>query len=882
MKNTIKYLLFTILFFNIVPLVAQEESFTLLDSVEHKFSTQLSMFPQEKIYVQIDKSYYIAGEDIWFRAHLVNALLNLPDTTSRYIYSELINPIDSVISRVKIRPQDGAYNGHISLAEDLPEGEYLLRFYTRFQEGLGDNYFFKRIVKVGDPLGALYRTNASFEYEDNGNKIKLELRITDTETDKLIKPNKISITDNRGIKELKADEDNVIKVSIDGSEFKRNKAILLEYDYSGKFHKQFINVPLPDDYEVTLLPEGGALPLGSKGRIAFKALNSQGLGEDITGAIVSEKGDTLSYVESKHKGMGFFMFQSDNATDNYSFVCKNKNGLEKKYNLPKPISNTVSLNAQWQRDRLFISVVKSTDIPQNKELFLILQCRGVVLNASEWDNTKEFLIFPKDILPSGVIQILLVDSEMNPLSERLIFSVNPISFANITFSTDKQNYAKREKVNASFNLLDIEGNPAMANVSVSVTDDNDVKPDTCVNILSALLLTSELKGNIESPAYYFSNINYETASYLDILMMTQGWSRYDVSKILKGNYDRPKSFLELGPEISGTVKGGLMMNKPAANYPITLISNQGGIFDSSISDGNGRFRFNGFEMPDSITYIVQGQTKKGGSRVELTLDPETFPAARFSIPFLPLQEDNSDFEDYLEKADQQFVMANGMRMIYLKDVEVTAKAKPKPRKSTFSSPMNPRFTLEEIESFHAIDIFSVLSRFAGVMVTGKSVSIRGGGTPLVLLDGLEIDMDFVQNIDILDVDEIEVVKDGTAAIFGLRGSNGVILIATKRGDGVVERHKEIFNVKRITPLGYQTTKEFYSPQYETRQQRESANPDLRTTIYWNPSVKSEEGGKSDFSFYTSDASSTTYSVVIEGVTSNGLLIHTIKEISRKD
>lgn len=126
-----------------------------------------------------------------------------------------------------------------------------------------------------------------------------------------------------------------------------------------------------------------------------------------------------------------------------------------------------------------------------------------------------------------------------------------------------------------------------------------------------------------------------------------------------------------------------------------------------------------------------------------------------------------------------------------------------------------------------------------------------------------------------------VVKDAGAAIFGSRGGNGVIMITTKQGDGGSSSSRHLLNVKTLSPLGYQVSKEFYSPKYKTRQQKESTAPDMRTTVYWNPNVKVKLGEHAKLGFYTSDASS-EYSVVIEGLTANGLLIHAVKKISRMD
>ncbi|MFV0505377.1 MAG: TonB-dependent receptor plug domain-containing protein [Bacteroidales bacterium] len=878
--NIKRGLLLIVLLVLVNALSAQVKVSGLLDSVEYRFSKQASLYPQEKIYVQIDKSFYITGEYIWFRAHLVDAMSNIPDTTSRYIYAELINPLDSVVVRVKVRPQDGAYSGYIPLAEELPEGDYQLQFYTRFMEGLGSEYFFKRALKIGDPLGALYRTEASFEYRDNNKKIDVELRFFALENGESVKPDKIQISDNKGVRTHRQNEDGTVRTSINTPTEKINRVIYVEYDVAGKFHKQFIHIPFPDDFEVSFLPEGGNLPAGVMNCMAFKALNSEGLGEDISGVVVNNNGDTIVDFKSQHRGMGQFLLLFNNTSDKYTAICRNKKGVEKRYELPSADLSCATLRTQQQKDHLYIAVNKSIDVGIDEQFYLIIQSKGVLLYAAEWDNSKELVMLEKDILPSGVIQILLADKELNILSERLFFNVNKINLAKMNFSSDKENYDRRQKINASISLSDIKGEPGIANFSVSITDDNDISPDTCVNILSSLLLTSDLRGYIEAPAYYFSDSSLRVRSDLDLLMMTQGWSRYDIPKVLKGIYDVPKSYLELSQEISGALKGGLLSNKLSAGYPVSLIATQAGLFGTTTTNEHGHFCFRNFEMPDSIKYVVQGQTRKGGKGVELIVNPETFPEAKYSLPFSPLSH-HKDFGNFLQKADRQFELVNGVRMIYLKGVEVSAKKTDEKGRSTYSSAMNPRFTEDEIEQMHARSMLQILSRFAGVMVTGNNISIRGGGAPLILLDDIEIDVDLLESIPVESVDEVEIVKDAGAAIFGSRGGNGVIMVSTKEGEGIATLSRSALNIKNISPLGYQRAKDFYSPQYQTVQQRARAVPDMRTTIYWNPSLKTADDGSVDFSFYSSDASS-KYSVVIEGVTSKGLLIHSVESIYRTD
>lgn len=135
--------LFLILIMLVHSISAQEPAI-VSDSVELLLRQQLIAFPQEKLYVQTDKSGYLSGERIWFRAHMVDALTHRPVFISRYIYVELINPLDDLVKRVKIRPDStGAYSGYIDLEDDLVQGAYTLRAYTQFMRNMDEDFFFR-------------------------------------------------------------------------------------------------------------------------------------------------------------------------------------------------------------------------------------------------------------------------------------------------------------------------------------------------------------------------------------------------------------------------------------------------------------------------------------------------------------------------------------------------------------------------------------------------------------------------------------------------------------------------------------------------------------------------------------------------------------------
>lgn len=788
------------------PFAALAEGNAFLDSVVNSFARQMMLYPQEKIYAQSDKPHYMAGEDVWFRVYLTDAMSHKLDTTSRYVYAELISPADSsVVRRAKIRPVEGAYHGHISLPAELPEGAYQLRFYTRFMESLGDSYFFKRHITVTHPYHPVRRPDAQGEDE--------------------------------------------------------------------------AQAPDKSDYDVAFFPEGGGIPIQTATRIAFKALNTDGLGEDVAGVVMTEKGDTVTTFRSQHLGMGAFMMYS-NAGEKYHAVCRSGKGVEKRFELPPASPSHVSLKTKWLKERLYIDVSGTPSVDMPTPLYVIAHCRGSIGYMEQWDGAKDHIVMSRRDLPSGVTQILLVDADATPISERLVFNINEANLAKVSFSTDKPAYSRRERVAASLALTDAAGQPLQGSLSVSVTDDRDVQPDARVNILSTLLLTSDLRGHVEDPAYYFREKSAKAAANLDVLMMTQGWRRYSIENMLKGAPDKPTSYIELGATVSGTVKGGLLMNKPAASYPVSILSLRHFLLQQAITDGDGRFTFNMPEMQDSIQYVVQGNTKKGGEHVELFVDPEVFPKVPAAPPHALRTGSAGVSDGYLKKAEQKYTLESGLRMVNLEDVEVRA-ARPKKGKSKYSSPFNIRVSAGEIEKMYTQDVLSVLRRMAGVMIFGDRISIQGAGsTPLIYVDEVEVDVEMLRDLPVEVIDEIEVVKSAQAAIFGSRGGNGVILVTTKSGFEQKLRSAVKFNIKAVTPLGYQVAKEFYSPRYETQAQRDSAAPDLRTTVYWNPNVAVQSDGKAEVAFYAADAPQ-SYSVVIEGVAADGQLVYAVEKIAGK-
>lgn len=846
---------------------------SLSDSVTMLFSHQLKMFPQEKIYLHTDKSYYVAGEKIWFRAHLADAAVHVPAAVSRYVYVELIDPLDSVLVRVKIRPENGSYYGYIAIPEDSPDGSYEMRAYTSFMRSIGEDYFCTKSIRIGHPQSRSVLTDTKFEFESD-KKVSAEFRFLNPDLS-AFKPETITVRVNNGKPmSLKADEGGRTGITFHLPADSKRRVLLLESVQDKYRYRQYVTIPVPDDdLDVSFYPEGGVLLTGTACRVAFKAMRSNGRPADLEGAVYDHAENKISDFESGHLGMGSFMLMPEEGKS-YHVVVKNGKSQLKRFELPQAQGTGYALTCRWLKERLFIAVLKPAATIQQDTLYLVAHTRGMVHFTAPWEPKREFIAFHKEQFPSGVLQLLLLDKQMRPLSERLVF-INNNDQAQVTFQPDKANYDKRTLVNSVVKITDQENTLLSGSFSVAVTDDREVQTDTTSNILTTLLLTSDLKGKIEDPAFYFRE-GTEPAAALELLMLTQGWRRYNVPDILSGKFARPTTFLEVGPEISGTVKT-LLGGKPTPDIPVTILSLKGNYFESGNTDSLGHFYFRNGELPDSTSFIVQAMQGKGLKRYELIINMDQYPARTLQ----PLPTDHINRQmliKYGEKTEQKYTYEHGIRNVYLDEITVTADRKPV-RKSVYYSQADNSITEDVIDRFHPSDIRMLLMQLPGVMVSGSKVSIRGQGDPLLVVDGVTMDISDLDMVNVYDVAQVDVLKNAAnTAIFGSRGGNGVIVIFTKEGKASFQ--PKPFHIKTILPLGYQSAAAFYAPKYDTPEALNYTNPDLRTTIHWEPNVQTDSTGVAPFSFYTAD-SKTSYSVIIEGITSDGKIIHHEGKIMRQ-
>ncbi|MFD2161273.1 carboxypeptidase regulatory-like domain-containing protein [Paradesertivirga mongoliensis] len=859
----------------------------------------------EKIHIHTDKPYYSIGDTIWFKSYVVSAESNQLSALSKVVYVELINERDSVKKALRLPLVAGLAWGDFTLSDSLSEGNYRLRAYTNWMRNFDEAYFFDKVIKIGNSFSSEVVSDVSYSYSKTGVREHVDANITyKTLKGEPLQNKDVSYNielDHRKILSGSGKTDNLGNLKI---RFTNAQPFILK---SGKINTQLkiddktlVSKSFPvkatsSDIDVQFFSESGSLVTNIRTKVAFKAMGADGLGKKITGYVKDSEGNKIAELNSEYAGMGSFSF-TPLSGKTYEAIVSFEDGTEKTISLPRATSEGYVISVSDTDDEsISIRILASVNVDMAQEDIILLgQQNGVVhyMSRNKLNNSLMSAKLSKKRFPSGIIQFTLFNKAFQPLAERLVFIQHPPGLT-MKVSTEKEDYKAREKVNMSFLAVDSVGKASQGAFSVSVINESQVPFDDVneTTILSNLLLSSELRGYIETPNYYFVDATPAKRRMLDNLMLTQGWRKFAWKDITSGN----SPHLVFKPEVNLSITGRVVNynGTPAAGANVTLLTSAGTVIVmEKTTDALGRFAFSNLSFNDSTSFIIQARTVKGKKNVDIEIDRIPRAIVTKSVNAAQVEVNvNQSLMPYLATRSEQFaeMREKGLlgRSILLAEVKVI-DSKPKAKNSSNlngAGNADAILTATDLRDCQSL-VQCIHGRVAGLIVqngiaylTRNMQSSFSGPVPMqLIIDGMYVEPGFLSSIYPGDVESIEVLKSiGNTAIYGIRGGGGVLIITTKRGERNLSARNTAPGVASFSPQGLYAARQFYSPKYD---QPSISLPDWRSTIFWTPNILTDTEGKASVEFFTADKPG-TYKAVIEGLDLKGSLVRQIYRFSVK-
>jgi len=864
----------------------------------------------EKLYLQLDKPYYALNDTIWFKAYLLNANYLVPSVKSGFVYADILNDSSKVIKQYRFPAGEGLTWGNIGLSDkEFTPGTYSIKAYTNWMRNYGDDGFFTKQFYISNAGESSLLVNSTVG-ETTANGVKTaNVKLLFSDMNKIAyaaKPLQLQVmAGNKRLynQKLQTGVDGGLDVKFAIPDKASNLSIIATSDTKDKKAVIPILLNRAENADIQFMPEGGDLVAGTVAKIGLKAIGEDGKGIDISGGIFNQNQKPVSRFMTTHNGMGSFNMDVVPG-DTYTAKINLPGGIDKTVVLPavKNSGTVLHVTNTTERDSLEVVIAATEDIASaGSSYFLIGKARGIICYAAVvgfHDGRYLTKKIAKSLFPTGIAHFVLMTTKQAPLNERLVF-INHNDNLNIGLDANKPVYNTRDSIGIKLKITDADGKPVTGSFSIAVTDDAQVKTDSLQNenILSRFLLTSDIKGYVEQPGYYFSANKPAVWNDLDNLLLTQGWNSYDLKQ--------PPKF-EADPQfkVSGHITNAF--NKSLKGTQVLLLSKLPAIVKDTLTGADGRFSFTRFPRVDTPVFIVQAVNKRGKSfNVMVNVDEVKPPDyAKATLPPLAPWYVNSDttllnYAKTNKVAKQQEYAPDGGRI--LKEVKITAKKIVKDSQN-LNGPGNADIVLDEKEVEKQgkktfLDV--LLEKVKGFRLKYKK------GVPYYAVDGLATwfimdgyDLKTVLHPDTID-DVIYYLKNHTAEdIKGIEvmttsknamsyyqrfcrdcelGSIAFIEITTRSGHGpIIDNTPGVYLYK---PLPISWPKQFYKPKYLVKDAI-SKIPDLRSTITWEPNILTNANGEASVSFYSAGSAS-TYTLIVEGTDLNGSLGYTVKKITIK-
>jgi hypothetical protein len=636
----------------------------------------------------------------------------------------------------------------------------------------------------------------------------------------------------------------------------------------------------PYDVEVTFCPEGGALLAGQRQWVAFRAVGNDGRPAQVTGTL-RVGAETIAF-SSTHDGMGRVLLSAVPEVDSLVVQVQTAPGERPwQQRLKLPVARrgrALAVESPGAGDSVRYQIL--TAGVEDDSLLLVLHS-GARLVTRRIVHGAEQGVLDLSACRVGVNQLLLCGADGVVYARRLLFRY-PAQEARLALTASPNigaSVAPRSPLRLDLTLTDEQGRPLAGDFSVSVLDGDFVTTEQYVEaptLQSHLLLSSDLHGRIYRPAQYFDAQvpRSERRQWLDLVMMTHGWSRFATDTLAPRSDWQMAHPLEEHEWVSGRITR--LWDRKDRNrlerIPISIVDTSGHSWGTAMLDTAGYFFVGDLDYPLGTALMVRilSYSSKPHYHFDRPSYPEVSAPAEPYRVLPPAAVEDSAYRVWLRQLQRGDV--------HLLDEVVVTEKLPGFGAIRWREQVEAQLLSQEYDQYtfpKAMDLVNEVIRTRGwrfldevdVFEPGQ----KGAYAPHLVLRNVKHRMyspvEALQKLYSVDILKIDLV----------RRHESYVIVTFKPG---TELSDLVRNRRHFTyyAYGYQQPEYFYHPRYETEEERLSPTPDLRRTLYWNPSLQPDAAGQIALSFYTADHTLSRCLVHVEGVTFDGRPVSLLKEI----
>ena len=816
---------------------AEVKAETMMDSLMLRFNTYSMWCAPEKVYLHYDRSCFTAGETIWFKGWVKEASQKSVLPGSNYMYVEVLDEKGEALVRVKVKRTGDGFPGCLDLPEDLASGNYTIRAYTLWQLNYSEEYLFYDRIRI---IGA-----------EKDEKKKKALPAEDEVNLTFWPEGGRYFADHRAVMGFKATDATGRSVDFQGT-----LVCVAGRDARGEGSQK----------------EAGGEASGNQKEAGSKAEDEVGskAGDEVGGKANQEAstGDAKKVTDlaSIHDGMGSFAFVPKAGR---SYYVKDAEG--KMHALPEPAAEGATIQLQSFSNQYFVNTLgfgggtASLLVRDASELYPLV-------NVS-LDGKRNIMVLEREFFRPGINHFLLVDSRGKILAERLFFirdSKEPVCSLEMSqFPADR-----RARVAGAISLKSPDGTPLDGSCSISVVRGVLKNWQQSDGITSYMGLSSELKGRINEPYYYFDpEVPVEERdAALDLLMLIQGWRYYDLDQItnLGGGNIRLRHMRERMQEIRVHVDR-LLSSKMPKKFTFTVIVPRRNVMESVDVEEGKHFIVDSLEFPENTEVLINIGTSRVGAHYipkwdgDIAAEPYPYkPAPGLARNALPEEPplDGPASDDTLQAAVVTASYAEDDVLFFGRSFREDLETYKDMTLVEYLSMKKAMFEYDGENMYNR-------SRRRGGMFSedGESESEFGddseneSGKVKLIVDETE---EMWWAFDMLRLEDLRTLSISTHPDPVYGGDGGVVHITIKPG-GIHQSLSRNPSILYFVPLGYQLPRYFEAPRYD---QGEDMPYDERNTLWWDPAVELVDGC-APLEFFNNDLSDYPYIIRIEGLSADG-------------